>query len=99
MDRENKFYNAVLLILTIVIWYSLFISKYHEYDDNIADIFVAFSLSTISFVILIIVWFAKRDIIRTNKWSTIIFLILNSPLTILLVIIYYEKIFGHMKSC
>lgn len=99
MDRAKIFYSSTLFILTILIWYNLFIAKYHDYDDNIADVIVAFFLSIISFVVLIIIWFTKRNIIKTNKWSTIVFLILNSPLTIVLMIIYYEQIFGHMKHC
>jgi hypothetical protein len=42
----------------------------------------------------LIFWFKKNEMIRENKSATILFLVLNNPMTVVLVIFNYTEIFG-----
>jgi len=90
----NIVYSTVLLITTLTIWIMIYRAQFLDYDDNVANLLSAFSLSFSTTVILIIVWFKWRHIIQSNKWKTITFLVVSSPFTIAFAILNYQTIFG-----
>ena len=90
----NIIYSTSLLLTTLIIWTMLYKAQFLEYEDNYENILAAFFLSVFATVILTVLWFKWRHIVKTHKWDTILFLIISSPLTIFLVSINYPTIFG-----
>ena len=90
-------YLVLLFLLTIGIWWNLYSSQFLEYDENWGVIITVFLLSIVATLVLIAIWFKARVFIKQNSLVTIVFLILNSPLTIGVIIYNYQDIFGHLK--
>jgi hypothetical protein len=85
---------AVLLVETIYVWYCLYNAQFLEYDDNYGLMIHAFIISLVTLVALIIVWFKKREWIRQNLIPMISWLVLGSPVSVVLLVIFYKTIFG-----
>ena len=92
----NIIYSTVLLLVTLTIWTFLYKAQFLEYDENYGNILSAFFLSLVATIFLTVLWFKWRNIIKTSKWQTILFLIISSPLTIALISINYPTILGTM---
>jgi hypothetical protein len=92
----NIIYSTELLLVTLTIWALLNKAQFLEYDNNYGNILSAFFLSLVATIILTVLWFKWQHIIKTSKWQSILFLIISSPLTIVLVSINYPTIFGNM---
>jgi len=95
-NKKDNLYSIFLGSLTVIIWTMLFTAQFLEYDDNYANILSAFSLSVVATIFLLVVWFKARDVLKRNKWQTIFFLLMSSPITIAFVSINYPLIFGAM---
>ena len=95
-QKINLVYSTVLLLVTILIWRLIYYAQFLEYDLNILNLLLAFILSIGAITAITIMWFRRRQIIRACKWQTILFLIISSPITVVLVSIYYPTVFGTM---
>ena len=80
--------------MTIFIWAQLYRAQFLDYDLNFGQLIVVFLISVILLVLGIVLLFRKTKIVKDNLVTTIVFLLLNSPLTIVVVVMNYEKIFG-----
>lgn len=89
-------YSIALCLVTLVIWNLLYHAQFLEYDENYGNLLGAFFLSVAATIILLFLWFKWRHIINNCKWQTIAFLIVSSPLTVAIVSINYQTIFGAM---
>jgi EamA domain-containing membrane protein RarD len=85
---------AVLAVETIYVWYCLYNAQFLEYDDNYGLMIHAFIISLVTLVALIIVWLKKKEWIKQNLMSMIAWLVLGSPLAIVLLVVFYQNIFG-----
>jgi hypothetical protein len=92
----NIIYSTSLVLATLTIWSMLYNAQFLEYDDNYGNLLAAFFLSVFASIVLTVLWFKWRHIIKNFKWQTILFLMVSSPLTIALVSINYPTIFGTM---
>jgi EamA domain-containing membrane protein RarD len=91
----SKFAIPLLLSLqTFYSWDCFYESRFLEYDDNIGLMIDGFLLSLASVVVLIAIRFFRKDWIKANKLAIIIWLIIGSPITIILLAIFYSDIFG-----
>jgi hypothetical protein len=90
-------YLTILLLLTIYIWQLLYSAQFLPYDENYGVLIYVFIISVLVTVILTILWFKARSFIKQNSIETILFLLVNSPLTIALVFYFYIEIFGQLK--
>lgn len=87
-------YRIGLVLFTALPWILLYRAKYLEYDDDVAAILAGFALSVLEFILLCVALFRFRSVVMDNKAITLAALVLSSPLTIVLVIFNYSKIFG-----
>ena len=75
-------------------WRQLYEAQFLAYDENYGNLFSAFFISVCSIFGLIIIWKKWKNIILESKWETFLFLILSSPITVIIACVYYESIFG-----
>ena len=87
-------YITVLVLLTALMWVQLYTAGFLPYDDNFGQLLGIFLLSVAGLGIGILLIAKKNRLVLKNLIATITFLIINSPVTIYLVIMNYENIFG-----
>lgn len=75
-------------------WVEIYRAQFLEYDLNFGQLLWVFLLSMILMALGIFLWIRRALIVRNNKAVTLMFLILNSPLSIVVVVLNYEKVFG-----
>lgn len=90
----SRVYSITLLLLTFIIWYVIYSAQFLIYDDNWGNILTAFFISVFSFLLIIILFWKNRELIKNARWQTIMFLLFCSPLTLYFVVMNYEFIFG-----
>jgi hypothetical protein len=96
-DEENlkKTISAfTLILLTALIWEQLYSAQFLEYDENFGQLIEIFLVSTALLVNGIVMIVKNSELVRTNLIVSILFLLINSPLTIFLVVSNYDTIFG-----
>ncbi len=87
----NAIYRAVLLIGVIVIWYNVWLAHQLSYDENFGAIIFAMIFSMTLTLSVTAMWFLTRALMQQNKFVSVAFLVLASPITILLFIYLYPK--------
>lgn len=90
----RKIYNIILCLSSIIIWILMLMSHRVEYDLNYELAIYAFLLSLVSTVMIVILWFMKKRIIKESFKITIAYLIFSSPISIFLFIELYGKLIG-----
>ncbi len=90
--------SAIIIGVTCILWILMYSAQFLTYDDNYGSLLVAFLLSIGTTFLLAIVWFQWKDIRKTCQWQIILFLLVASPVTIAIVCINYECIFGTMLN-
>ena len=90
----DKIYRIGLVYLVVVTWRTLYLAQFKDYDLNYGDLIGAFSISLITFIVIVVLFFIKRKIVLNSKVITILYLLMNSPITILITIVYYQEIFN-----
>jgi cytochrome bd-type quinol oxidase subunit 2 len=88
-------YSTALLLASLAIWTLLYTAQFLDYDDNYGQLLSAFFLSVCAALVLAVVWFKMRPLIKATRWQTMMYLLIASPLTIALVVINYPVVFGH----
>lgn len=84
----------LLSLQTFFSWYWFYKSKFLEYDDNISLMIDVFLLSLSTAVILFVIRSLKKYWIKANKYAIMFWLIIGSPITMILLAIFYINIFG-----
>jgi uncharacterized membrane protein len=79
---------------TIYSWTFFYKAQFLEYDDNYGMLIHGFIISSVTLLILIIIWFRKRQWIKDTAEASIIWLCASSPVTLAIAAIYYQNIFG-----
>lgn len=87
-------YSIVLICLSIVVWSSLYKAGFLPYDENWGYITTVLFFSILVTISIIILWFTKRSFIINCKWQTILYFVIASPFTIIIVCMLYTEIFG-----
>jgi len=91
---KRSVYVLTLIILTAVIWRQIFYAQFLPYDENFANLVSAFLISVVVFCTGVILLLRKTKLIRQHLPATIVFLVINSPVTVAAVILNYRSIFG-----
>lgn len=84
----------MLIIVTSVIWGQMYYAQFLPYDENYGMLVNAFVISVVVFCTGVILLFRKTKLIRQHLPATIVFLVINSPVTVAAVIFNYRSIFG-----
>lgn len=88
-------YLASLVFLSMCIWRQLYLAKFDDYDDNWGRLIVAFLMSSVTSLALIVLAIKQKDWIKDEILGlTIFYLLANSPITIFLVVMNYALVFG-----
>lgn len=90
----NWLYRIGLIGVIIITWSVIYQAQFLEYDLNWSNLLSAFALSCIAFITIISLFFFRRRILLDSKIITILYLIINSPITIAIVIINYHAFFN-----
>lgn len=91
-------YKGLLIIAAIVIWSLLIMAKLAEYDMNYGFFIFALIASIIMSIFIIGVGFARKQIIKSSMYSTILFLITSSPISLFVFVWLYQDYIGqYMK--
>jgi len=82
------------MLLTSFVWIQLYNAQFLEYDDNFGQLIIVFLGSVALLVVGSITIIKKTKIVRSNLVVSIVFLVINSPLTVAWVAMNYEIVFG-----
>jgi len=93
-NLKRTIYILTLLLLTTFIWVQIYRAQFLPYDENFGLLIMIFLISVALLVTGIILLIRKTKLVRQNLILTILFLIINSPVTIFLAVMEYEFIFG-----
>jgi hypothetical protein len=93
-DARALLLSIALCLIALVIWGLLYSAQFKEYDENYADIIYAFLISIASAVWLGFVQWKASHVVRSAKWFVWGFLLLASPITVILVVMNYKTVFG-----
>jgi hypothetical protein len=97
MLKAKVIYLSLLILCAIFIWYQMYLAQFDEYDANWGRIIIAFLVSLIASIIIVILLFRKTPLIKGKLLGfTIYFLLINSPITVFIFIMNYKLIFGEM---
>ncbi|WP_448702723.1 hypothetical protein ACFGVR_10255 [Mucilaginibacter sp. AW1-3] len=94
----NTIYRIALLAGALAIWYYVWLAHQLDYDENFGAIIFAIILSMVLTLSITVMWFLTRALILQNKLISLSFLIIASPITILLFIYVYQAIAGRFFS-
>lgn len=87
-----------LVIIIGLIWFLFYKAGDLPYDDNYANLLVAFLLSILTSLGLLFLFFKNRKILCTNLTIILVFLISSSPISLFYLALYYEEIFGKILA-
>jgi hypothetical protein len=93
MKIQKIILALVLTLQTIYCWRCLYGAQFLQYDDNYGLMIHAFIISLLTFFSLLLIWFMRRQWIKVNSTSVIVWLFVGSPLTIAIAVLYYQDIF------
>jgi hypothetical protein len=93
-DARPLLLSIALCLIALVIWGLLYSAQFKEYDENYADIINSFLISIASTVWLGYVQWKASHVVRGAKWFVRGFLLLASPVTVILVVMNYKVVFG-----
>jgi len=88
----------LLAAQTIYCWTTFYKAQFLQYDDNYGLLIHSFIIALVTLIILAVIWFRKRQLIKDNKVTTIIWTIIGSPLTFIVAAFFYDTIFGTTLS-
>ena len=91
---KRSIYILTLLFLTTFIWVQIYRAQFLPYDDNFGLLIIIFLISVALLVIGVVLLIRRTKLIRQNLILTVLFLIINSPVTIFVVVMEYEFVFG-----
>jgi hypothetical protein len=91
---QRTIYIITLMLLTSFVWIQLYNAQFLEYDDNFGQLIIVFLGSVALLVVGSITIIKKTKIVRSNLVVSIVFLVINSPLTVAWVAMNYEIVFG-----
>jgi hypothetical protein len=89
-----KPYSAFLLASAAAVWAPLVLAKFAEYDLNYGFLMIALLISALAVLVILLVWFVRRSIVRDYMFSTGAFLATSSPVSICSFIWLYEEFVG-----
>src|SRR5689334_18820086 len=87
-------YWLSLVAMMAIIWIPIYVAQYLPYDENFGQLISSFLLSMLLLATGIVLMVRKTAIVMRNFALSVGFLIINSPLTVLIVMVKYERIFG-----
>jgi glucan phosphoethanolaminetransferase (alkaline phosphatase superfamily) len=96
LNSPNSLLSIELLIQTIYCWSCFYRAQFLEYDANYALIIQGFIISFAAFWVLILMVFKKIEWIKRSKIAIIIWVFIGSPITCVVVAIFYGFIFGSL---
>jgi hypothetical protein len=93
-NLNRSIYSLTLVLLTAFIWVQVYRAGLLPYDENFGVLIMMFPCSIALLVTGIILLIRKTKLIRQNVIVSVLFFIINSPVTIFMVVMEYEVIFG-----
>jgi len=94
----NTIYRTALLLGALAIWYYVWLAHQLDYDENFGAIIFAMIFSMVLTLSVTIMWFLTRALVLQSKFISLSFLILASPVTILIFIYVYQAMAGRFFS-
>jgi hypothetical protein len=94
LTLRNFILPLIFAIQTAYCWNCFYKAQFLEYDDNYGLLINGFIISLATLIIVALIWFKKRQLIKDNSIATIIWTIIGSPITFILAALFYENIFG-----
>lgn len=91
-------YMVMLFLATTFIWWQIYTVQFLPYDENYGAMIAAVIVSVGSTIIIQILWMKFRSFIKRNALITIVFLVINSPVTIVPVLLNYKTLFGFVAN-
>jgi len=92
--KYGKLLSIFLLLIGFFFWQQLYSAHLLPYDENYGTLLFVLFFSLLIFVGLLIIYFRWRVLIFQNWISISVYLVFNSPISILLVCVNYEAVFG-----
>ena len=90
----NSLFRIILISLSILIWSLLYSAKFLKYDYNFGNLIIAFIISLLTSIAILIFRIFWKKIFNYNKWYILFFIVISSPITVILVCFNFELIFG-----
>jgi len=87
-------YKTGLVLSAGSVWYFMYLAKQEEYDVNFGLAINAFLISLFSTIVICILWFKKRGVVKENKVLTVLYLVTSSPFSLFLFIEFYGRFIG-----
>ena len=94
MSLKKYILSLLLVIETVYVWTQFFEVQELPYDDNYGLLIHCFIISLLTLIILILLWFKRREFVKNNFVIVALWTLIASPMTLVLISIYYESIFG-----
>jgi hypothetical protein len=92
-------FSIAVLAEIICIWYWLYNAQLLPYDDNYGALIDAFLVSLLATVVLSFMWFKQRPWILQSLYLSIVWMVLGSPVTVIVVVFYVYDILGiHLQT-
>lgn len=86
-------FKVFLAVQTFYSWHCFYNAQFLPYDDNYGLLIHGYLITLIPFAIMLIVWSINRKWITANIFPIVTWLLLGSPVTLAIVVIYYPQIF------
>ena len=94
MSLKRYILSLLLVIETAYVCTQFFEVQELPYDDNYGLLIHCFIISLMTLIVLIVLWFKRRELVKSNFLVVALWTIIASPVTFALISIYYESIFG-----
>ena len=91
---QRTIYIITLMLLTSFVWTQLYNAQFLDYDDNFGQLIMIFLGSIALLAVGSIMIIKKAKIVRSNLVISMLFLVINSPITVVWVAVNYEIVFG-----
>jgi len=93
LSLRNIILPFMLIIQAAYSWTCYYRAQFLKYDDNYGLMMHGLIISVVALVAICFLWYYKSKWIAINRFVFAIWLLLGSPLTFILVAIYYQDIF------
>jgi len=87
---------VILLIQTFYCWWCFFEAKELPYDENYGILIQAILISMTVWVILRMIRALKKEWYQFPHYMFWVWLVIGSPITFILGLFFYHKLFGHL---
>ncbi len=92
--KLSFYYRIFIFVITMLVWYLIYLAKISDYSINYEYEFKALELSLTFSIVLTLIFFYRREFYKKNIFYNNFFLITSSPISLLCFIRIYVEFFG-----